>query len=88
MGRYESVELLLLEAMEIMKEQLGDRHPSTASSLNNLAIFYYRTNRLPEAATMMSGVVSIFEELLGPNHPNTITVRGNLDTIQQAIANQ
>jgi hypothetical protein len=53
--------------------------------LNNLAGLYYATDRLPEAAQMMSGVVEIFEQLLGPEHPNTITAKGNLAIIQQAM---
>jgi hypothetical protein len=64
---------------------LGERHPDTAASLNNLATFYYATDRLPEAAQMMAGVVEIFEQLLGPKHPNTITVKENLAMIQQAM---
>jgi hypothetical protein len=73
-------------ALEIRRSELGDCHPETAMSLNNLAVLYYRTNRLPEAATMLSDVVNIFEELLGPNHPNTVNVRINLEGIQQAMA--
>ena len=88
LSRYGEAEPLYLEALEISKAELGDRHPSTAQSLNNLAALYYSTNRLSEAATTMSSVVSIFEELLGPNHPNTITVKINRDALQQALSKQ
>jgi Flp pilus assembly protein TadD len=64
---------------------LGERHPDTAGSLNNLAGLYYATDRLPEAAQMMAGVVEILEQLLGPEHPNTIGVKENLAMIQQAM---
>ena len=74
----------ILKPSKSDKAELGDRHPDTASSLNNLAMLYYTINRLPEAAATMSNVVSIFEDLLGPNHPNTITVRNNLEAIKQA----
>ena len=57
-------------------------------SLKNLALLYFETDRVPEAATILYDVVNIFEELLGPNHPNTVTVRTNLEVIQQAIENQ
>ncbi|MEL7333669.1 MAG: tetratricopeptide repeat protein, partial [Cyanobacteria bacterium J06560_2] len=76
------------EALEIRKAELGERHPDTAGSLNNLALLYYSTNRLPEAATTMASVVSIFEEVLGPNHPNTVTARGNVEAIEQALSAQ
>jgi hypothetical protein len=36
----------------------------------------------------MADVVSICEELLGPDHPNTVTVRENLEILQQAIEQQ
>ncbi len=49
-------------------------------------MLYYNTNRLPEAAAAMSDALSIFEERLGSTHPNTLTVRGNLEAIQQSIA--
>ncbi|TYT71571.1 tetratricopeptide repeat protein, partial [Microcystis aeruginosa] len=31
---------LYKEALDIFKQQLGDNHPSTATSLNNLAFLY------------------------------------------------
>ena len=36
-GRYGEAEPLYVQALEICKAELGDRHPDTASSLNNLA---------------------------------------------------
>ncbi len=36
-GRYEAAEPLYLEALEMRKELLGDKHPDVALSLNNLA---------------------------------------------------
>ncbi|MGC1218716.1 MAG: tetratricopeptide repeat protein [Phormidesmis sp.] len=84
-GRYGEAEPLYVQALEIRKAELGDRHPSTALSLNNLAALYFNTNRLPEAAAAMSAALSIFEERLGSTHPNTLTVRSNLEGIQQAI---
>ena len=85
MGRYGEAEPLYSQALEIRKGSLGDRHPDTVTSLNNLAMLYYAMNRFPEAAAMMAGVVDIFEEILGPDHPNTATVRKNWAKIQKAI---
>ena len=84
-GRYGEAEPLYVQALEIWKAELGDRHPDTAQGLNNLALLYFNTNRLPEAAAAMSAALSIFEERLGSTHPNTLTVRGNLEGIQQSI---
>ncbi|MEL7225601.1 MAG: NB-ARC domain-containing protein, partial [Cyanobacteria bacterium J06576_12] len=70
MSRWVEAERYCVRSLEIRKAELGERHPATARSLNNLAALYYSTNRLSEAAMTMSSVVSIFEELLGPEHPN------------------
>ena len=42
-------EPLYLQALEIRKAQLGDRHPDTATSLNNLAALYESQGRYGEA---------------------------------------
>ncbi|NJM99279.1 MAG: tetratricopeptide repeat protein, partial [Phormidesmis sp. RL_2_1] len=39
-GRYGEAEPLFVEALAIRKTELGDRHPDTATSLNNLAGLY------------------------------------------------
>ncbi|OKH13439.1 hypothetical protein NIES208_15000, partial [[Limnothrix rosea] IAM M-220] len=39
-GKYEAAEPLYIDALQMWKELLGDRHPSVATSLNNLAGLY------------------------------------------------
>ncbi|MBK6877846.1 MAG: tetratricopeptide repeat protein [Ignavibacteria bacterium] len=41
MGSYEKAEPAYLESNRIVKEVFGERHPYYATSLNNLATFYY-----------------------------------------------
>ena len=87
MGRYTEAEPLFQRALAITEQQLGPDHPDTGTSLNNLAALYFVTDRLPEAAAMMSGVVRILEKALGNDHPNTQVVRENLQMIQEKIGN-
>ncbi|MEN1682131.1 MAG: tetratricopeptide repeat protein, partial [Planctomycetota bacterium] len=39
-GHYDEAEPLHQQSLEIRREQLGDRHPDVAQSLNNLAVLY------------------------------------------------
>ncbi len=58
-GRYGEAEPLLVEALEIRKSELGDRHPNTASSLNNLALLYQKQERYAEAIALLKDWQSI-----------------------------
>ncbi len=46
-GEYQKAEPLYLEALNISKKILGDEHPDTASSYNNLAILYKAQGEYP-----------------------------------------
>ena len=48
-GQYAEAEPLYLQAMEIRRTALGERHPDYATSLNNLAGLYDATGRHAEA---------------------------------------
>jgi tetratricopeptide (TPR) repeat protein len=49
-GRYDKAEPLFLEAVEGRRLKLGDTHPHTIESLNNLIDLYESWNK-PEKAT-------------------------------------
>ena len=49
MGRHAEAEPLYLQAMEIRRIALGERHPDYATSLNNLAALYRAMGRHAEA---------------------------------------
>jgi tetratricopeptide (TPR) repeat protein len=85
-GRYSEAEPLLLQALEIRRSQLGNDHPDTANSLNNLALLYYSTDRYAESAAYMEQALEIWERQLGADHPHTKTGRKNLEILRQAMA--
>lgn len=68
--------------------ELGDRHPDTAISLNNLAGLYDSQARYSEAEPLFHEAIIILIQQLGLSHPNTQTVLRNFTgCIKAAIQN-
>ena len=61
---------------------LGEEHPLTATSLNNLGLLLYAQGEYESARPYYERALAIFEERLGANHPHTQTVRGNLARLE------
>ena len=57
---------------------LGDTHPLTLTSRNNLANAYRDAGRLDEAIPLYERTLADSERVLGETHPDTLTSRGNL----------
>ncbi len=86
-GRYSEAEPLYLQALDIKRSQLGAEHPSTATSLNNLAGLYESQGHYAEAEPLYLQALAIFMQSLGENHPHTQTVQGNFRYfLQQVVA--
>ena len=57
---------------------MGDDHPNTATSLNNLAFVYESQGRYGEAEPLLQQALEIRRRVLGNDHPNTATSLNNL----------
>ncbi|MEO1375278.1 MAG: tetratricopeptide repeat protein [Cyanobacteria bacterium J06635_10] len=57
--------------------RLGENHPDTGTSLNNLAYLYNSQGRYEEAEALYIQAVDIAERVLGANHPDTVIIRKN-----------
>ena len=57
---------------------LGDTHPSTLASRNNLPDAYQAAGRLDEAIALYERTLADRERVLGDTHPSTLTSRNNL----------
>ncbi|MCA2693052.1 MULTISPECIES: CHAT domain-containing tetratricopeptide repeat protein, partial [unclassified Microcystis] len=68
----------------IKKQQLGDNHPDTAISLNNLALLYKSQGRYSEAEPLYKQALAIRKQQLGDNHPSTATSLNNLAFLYQS----
>ncbi|MFJ6130568.1 tetratricopeptide repeat protein, partial [Streptomyces griseoviridis] len=69
----------LYEATLTQCEQvLGDTHPNTLTSRNNLAHAYESAGDLGRAIPLYEATLTQCEQVLGDTHPNTLTSRNNL----------
>ena len=63
---------------------MGETHPRTLTSRNNLAAVYQAAGRLDKAIPLFERTLADFERVLGETHPSTVTSRGNLAYVYQA----
>ncbi len=77
-GRYSEAEPLYLDALNIYRSQLGNEHPSTATSLNNLALLYSAQGRYREAEPLYLDALNIRRNQLGTEHLDTANSLNNL----------
>ncbi|MFJ3270146.1 tetratricopeptide repeat protein, partial [Streptomyces sp. NPDC086776] len=69
----------LYEATLAQCEQvLGDTHPYTLASRNNLAGAYQSAGDLGRAIPLYEATLAQCEQVLGDTHPHTLTCRNNL----------
>ena len=80
-GRYEEAELLLRKGLEIKARVLGEEHPDTAVSYNNVASNLSYQGRFQEAAPLYKKALEIFKKVLGVDHPHTKKVRANWERL-------
>ncbi|MEM9908006.1 MAG: CHAT domain-containing tetratricopeptide repeat protein, partial [Cyanobacteria bacterium P01_D01_bin.44] len=66
------------EDLDILREQMGERHPLVATSLNNLANLYQEQGRYVEAEPRYQEALDILREQLGERHPDVATSLNNL----------
>ncbi|OCL04768.1 hypothetical protein AOQ84DRAFT_300209, partial [Glonium stellatum] len=57
---------------------LGPEHPSTLTSMANLASTYRKKGRWDEAEELQAKELKICSRVLGPEHPDTLTSMANL----------
>jgi hypothetical protein len=77
-GDYFAAERLLREAADVQEATLGSLHPDLASTMNNLALVYERTNKIAEAEESYRRAHAIAVASLLPGHPFVATSLKNL----------
>ncbi|MEO1210788.1 MAG: tetratricopeptide repeat protein, partial [Cyanobacteria bacterium J06638_20] len=83
--RYAEAAQAYEQAVQLREAQLGPDHPSTATSLNNLALLYQSMGRYGEAEPLQLRDLAISEAQLGPNHPRTATSLNNLALLYRSM---
>jgi len=77
-GHWREAERFLVQVTGMRKELLGEEHPSTLSSMANLASTYRNQGRWKEAERLEVQVVEARTRVLGEEHPDTLTSMANL----------
>jgi tetratricopeptide (TPR) repeat protein len=77
-ARFSEAEPLHQRALAIRENALGPDHPDVATSLNNLALPYYRQGKYAQAEPLFQRALAIWEKALGPEHPLVATSLNNL----------
>ncbi|KAF2741890.1 hypothetical protein M011DRAFT_472716, partial [Sporormia fimetaria CBS 119925] len=68
-GRWKEAEELGVQVMEARKRVLGEEHPNTLTSMNNLAATYRNQGRWKEAEQLEVQVIEARKRVLGEEHP-------------------
>jgi CHAT domain-containing protein len=72
-GKYAEATPLAIETLKIYREVLGNKHPDTARSINNLALLYFNQAQYAKAEPLYLEALKIRRETLGNKHPDTAT---------------
>ncbi|KAJ4020366.1 hypothetical protein NW766_001845, partial [Fusarium irregulare] len=77
-GDYSRAEMLVDAAVQARRRMLGLDHPSTLTSMANLASTFWNQGRWEEAEKLNVEVMETRKEKLGSNHPDTLASMANL----------
>jgi serine/threonine protein kinase/Tfp pilus assembly protein PilF len=89
--RYESMALfdqalpLQQRALQTRRSVLGDSHPSTLLSMNNLGGLMQTMGRFDEAEPLLIGALESRRRVLGNDHPETIFSIGNVGGLMEVL---
>ena len=70
-GQYAQALDLARQSLELARANVGEEHPDTAMSLNNLAYLYQAVGNYEAAQPLFARALAICEKVLGPEHPDT-----------------
>jgi tetratricopeptide (TPR) repeat protein len=77
-GRWREAEEMMKVVVEMRKKPLGDDHPDTLQSMNNLGSTYSRQGRWREAEELGVRVMETKKRVLGEDHLDTLESMNNL----------
>ncbi|XRB09944.1 kinesin light chain 3 [Pycnococcus provasolii] len=80
-GKYADAEPLYREALDGRRRELGDAHPDTLKSINNLAILLENQGKYADAEALYREALDGRRRELGDAHPDTLTSINGLATL-------
>ncbi len=81
MANYENALVYYQKSLAIREKVLGDKHPSTASSYNNIGALYKSQGDYENALVYYQKSLTIQEKVLGYEHPDTATSYNNIGAL-------
>ncbi|VAW42744.1 hypothetical protein MNBD_CHLOROFLEXI01-3218, partial [hydrothermal vent metagenome] len=78
LGDYKAARPFYEQALAINQKVLGEAHPDTASSLNNMGALLRAMGQLAEARPFYEQALAIRQKVLGDAHPDTARSLNNL----------
>jgi tetratricopeptide (TPR) repeat protein len=81
-GRYQLAKDTGQHALALAEQSFEPGHPSIATSQSNLALVLKDLGDLEGAKALLIQSYEALKNLLGENHPNTLTVKGNLESVE------
>ncbi|KAL6406226.1 Kinesin light chain [Ilyonectria robusta] len=82
-GRYKEAEQMNRRALNAREKVFGREHPSTLTSISNLALVLQHQGKYEEAEQMNRRDLDGCEKVLGREHPDTLTSVNNLAGVLQ-----
>jgi tetratricopeptide (TPR) repeat protein len=77
-GKYTEAEELYIKVLAARRRQLGDDHPDTLNSINNLGGLHTQQGKYAEAEELLTEALAAYRTQLGDDHENTLNTEGNL----------
>ncbi len=77
-GKYNEAERYVNKLLETHTRILGEEHPITLTTMNNMAIMYWGQGLWKEAEKLQVQVIETSKRMLGEEHPDTLTSIANL----------
>jgi tetratricopeptide (TPR) repeat protein len=85
-GLYAKAESLFAACFEKRLVVLGESHPDTLGSENNLAGLYYSQGRYVKAESLFASCFEKYLVVLGESHPDTINTKEYLDLVREQLS--
>jgi hypothetical protein len=71
--------------VEVRRRVLGEEHPATLTSMNNLAITLWEMGEYLSALQLMQRTVDGRARVLGPDHPDALNSGRMLEQMRDAL---
>ena len=84
-GAYSTVEPLYRRALDIRQRVLGEEHPDTASSYNNVASNLDDQGKYEEAEPLHRRALEIMKAIVSPTHPHIEVIQANLEQLRTKL---